>query len=188
MNIEGRSGGSAASGFARFMGRRAAEELVPEPNTAMISISDAPDWGKARLEEDAFTKVLRVHFVDSTYSESTIENFGPSFAVKFASFFDRERSERIREFVHDCVAQGVDGIYVHCDAGRSRSAAVAQWIGEAYGFHVEGDTSRANELVLSLLRDPSIFDACKAAHSIAHETERPPTRPGLIARVFQFFS
>lgn len=174
-------------GFVQFMGRRAAEELTPAPNTAMISISDGQGWGGAQLNHELFTRTLTAHFVDSTYSESTIEAFGRAFPVKFSAFFNRDRSIQIREFVQSCVDEGVDGFYVHCDAGRSRSAAVATWIGEAYQYRVVGDASRANELVLALLRDPSLFEPAIEQHCTTVESTPKRSGVSMITRLIDFF-
>ena len=53
-------------------------------------------------------------------------------------------------------ATGLD-IVVNCQAGRSRSAAVAKYISERHGYDLKQETPDANQTVLRLLRRDSLL-------------------------------
>lgn len=171
-----------------FMGKDAASKLVPDENSAMISISDARGWGGASLEPDRFRHFMRSYFVDGTFSRATIEEFGPRFATQFDAYFGKAKALEIHAFMANCEDMSIETVYVHCDAGRSRSAAVAQWIHDVYGHKLEGDTSQANELVLLLLKSPGAFD--NAIQEASHDSTA--TAPGasagsLLSRIKRLF-
>lgn len=141
-----------------FMNAMAASDLTPDPSNAMISISDAPGWGDPGLPQSRFDRLLRIYFVDGHYSGETICDMGRNFKNIYSAYFDRQRAYQIREFLDECDVLGIQNLYVHCTAGRSRSAAVALWASRHHGYALKGDPKHANDMVLDLLSDPHKFD------------------------------
>ena len=133
-----------------FMNAMAASDLTPDPSNAMISISDAPGWGDPGLPQSRFDRLLRIYFVDGHYSGETICDMGRNFKNIYSAYFDRQRAYQIREFLDECDGLGIQNLYVHCTAGRSRSAAVALWASRHHGYALKGDPKHANDMVLDL--------------------------------------
>ena len=100
-----------------FMSQARAENCRPLAREAIISITGS-NHHKARLRK-GWTRVLRLVFDDV---EKLI--FG-------AAHFDKDHAEEILRWL-DEVEGKVDKVFVHCHAGRSRSAAVAKFIAEKY--------------------------------------------------------
>jgi predicted protein tyrosine phosphatase len=128
---------------------------IPSPNTAIISIC-APG-SKARIK-NGFNAVLRLWF-DDLYEENIHECVGaiPDLNGDKGVFWhnlrlpDANHAKAIIDFLNS-LDERCDHITVHCHAGISRSAAVAQFISEAYGAELLKDTKFANKRVLRLLR------------------------------------
>lgn len=126
--------------------RAALEATRPhEVAHVIISITSAPD-DVARLRIPATCRgVLRVSFPD-------IEVASGAFAE--SDLFSEEHARTIWDFVRNHRAE-VERIVVHCDAGMSRSPAVALAIAEKLGLDGSaflGGRYRPNERVLRLLR------------------------------------
>jgi predicted protein tyrosine phosphatase len=99
----------------RVFNRGEAERLTKEDvplNTIMISIS-SPDIENASLNEEAFVDVLYVSFHDSE------DDFGGRFLP-----IQKYHARKILDFVNKHKAQA-ENIFVHCQAGQSRSPATA---------------------------------------------------------------
>lgn len=91
-----------------YMPRHAAEALCPPPGCAIISITN-PDLPPASLR-DGWAAVLRISFVDA-YDETVPGAFTP------------EHAQSVKEFV--LRNERLPHIVAHCEAGLSRSAAIA---------------------------------------------------------------
>lgn len=128
---------------ATFMPRFYAQEWEPQAPTAIISITE-PGSDPVRFK-GKYLAVLRLSFQDFTKDDGR----GVAFSM--------EHAEKVAEFsrwLHD-LPTDVE-LVVHCQEGRSRSAAVAQWIGSHFDVPVIGrpadiGTRLANTLVLRLL-------------------------------------
>lgn len=93
-----------------FMSRYEAEGLYVNPRGAIISITD-PGSQPARL--DGHIQILRLTFYDL---DKPVE--------RFTEVFTEEHAEQILDFVSG-VRDQIDTLVVHCEAGISRSCAVA---------------------------------------------------------------
>ncbi len=137
-----------------YVSRRIAERMRGCADTVVISITD-PDAEPARLA-DGFRAVHRSAFWDVT--QKWVTRDGERWPISLA------QAEAMVRFIngwHDC--PDPLQLLVHCEAGLSRSAAVARYIHERYGVEVRGeypDCMYANIEVLSRLefvagaRDP----------------------------------
>ena len=100
-----------------FLSQAGAEAMRPLPREGVISITGS-GYPQARLRR-GWSRVLRLVFDD-------VEK--PIFG---AAHFDKDHAEEILRWL-DEVEGKVDKVFVHCHAGRSRSAAVAKFIAEKY--------------------------------------------------------
>ena len=121
-----------------FMSQARAEHFKPLAREGVISITGS-GYPRAKLRK-GWTRVLKMVFDD-------VERPGYG-----ATPFDMDHAEVILGWL-DAVQDRVDRIFVHCHAGRSRSAAVAKFIAETYnlpgGVRVYED---GNQRVHRLLR------------------------------------
>lgn len=109
-------------------------------NAHVISIGSEGSWYK--IPESAISFV-RITFDDVV---GDVEGLTP---------FHHRQADTIIEFVESC---GDDPIMVHCEAGVSRSAAVAQFISDHFGHALDlgrpciGTTSHMNRRVYETLK------------------------------------
>lgn len=112
---------------------------------AVISITD-PGQAPARIEGDS--AVLRLSFYDLTEAATVDARFGPE------TLFDAERAARLAAFVGELndAPESVD-VTVHCEAGVSRSSAVALFVEAASkcDFATRETADLANPMVLSVM-------------------------------------
>lgn len=104
-------------GEVSFLSQAGAEAMRPLPREGIISITGS-GYPPATLRK-GWRRVLRLVFDDVE-----IPFFG-------ATHFDTVHAEAILHWL-DEVEGKVDKVFVHCHAGRSRSAAVAKFIAEKY--------------------------------------------------------
>jgi predicted protein tyrosine phosphatase len=124
-----------------FMPRVAAERLYGDPCAAIISITDNVD---ASLN-GSWGSILRLKFNDCV---DPLNLKG-----RRITLFTPEMANDIRTFV-ECLDPDINTLVVHCEAGISRSAAVAFVLAGHYGWELKGgDTDRANKLVMRVLVD-----------------------------------
>lgn len=133
----------------QFFSREVAESLDGEPKTGMISISSPSDTGPNRSPGvpakicPGWGALLRLEFDDIT----------PSIKHKFGHYtlMTEEQAREILDWL-EVNLPNLDTIYVHCEAGISRSAAVAKFIGETYSLPFSFSEVRfANDHVHRLL-------------------------------------
>lgn len=79
-------------------------------------------------------------------------------------FFDKQDAKHIHEFARDIIDDGSKPIYIHCDAGVSRSGAVGYILNEYYNkfltdnkedydfFNLKNSHILPNPLVVRLLK------------------------------------
>ncbi len=162
-----------------FTSLHQAEKLRPFPNSAIISINDCYE-SEANLHS-GWSNISRFYFIDSDYTEESIRHFGDNARLVYDHHFTKSQALTMIFQIHQFINSGVDTIVVHCYAGRSRSAAVAKFISETFGFlpynnvdayhqntvnfnspnpiQVVTDFSRMNSLVYTLLKTPGYYDA-----------------------------
>jgi len=120
-----------------FTGRDQAEASVGWSHWAVISISGL---NPAVLKE-GWHSLLRLEFDDIDVEEEPYILFCESQAEKIIDFVEKARD-----------SQKVEGILVHCQAGISRSAAVAKWIAERYQLPFPSKYMLYNKHVYRVLR------------------------------------
>ena len=121
-----------------YLSRREAERTIGMRHMGIISICDTESAG-AKLK-GRWGGVLRIHFDDV---EREWQGYIP---------MGREDAEKILAWLWANVA-GFKKLFVHCEAGISRSFAVAEFVGEKYGIPVDGpNKARPNSVVGQWLR------------------------------------
>lgn len=157
-----------------FISQRDAEKIKPGENWALISITDSEDY----LPElqDGWFEIKRYHFIDGDYDEGSLRYVGKNYKYIFSSYFNRELALKMIEEIANIVGKNPSAVVVHCHAGRSRSAAVAKFIHDKYGY-IPYNTAevlnlpkearpppdfsvfgKMNTLVYKLLDNPNVFD------------------------------
>ena len=126
-----------------FVGKFTAETIGPFEDWAVISIGESDM--KAPQIKDGWHDVLRLFFHD----------VNPDKVVELSSKYvgmSESQADQIVEFVSR-VAPNVDAILVHCKAGISRSAAVAEWIAKRYELPFDYSYPNSNSYVLRLIQE-----------------------------------
>lgn len=120
-----------------FTGRDQAEASPAWPHWAVISISGM----NPAVLKDGWHSVLRLEFDDIDVEEEPY------------IIFNELHAEQIIDFVTEaCDSHEVEGILIHCQAGISRSAAVAKWIAERYELPFPDKYMLFNKHVYRVLR------------------------------------
>jgi predicted protein tyrosine phosphatase len=155
-----------------FVSQQSMENHVkPCLNTAVISIT-TPGDKQARLK-DGFHQVIRLQF-DDLYEELIRDHVGyvpditPTGPVLWHNLTmpDITHAQAIVQFLEGL---NCDHIIVHCHAGISRSAGVAQFIVDHYGAKIDqsnDDTSLLNQRILRLLNKVYSNEEIKCAEYI----------------------
>lgn len=143
------------SGYVYFLSQLEAERLIPIPGTAMISITD-PDKSPAPIS--GWDSLYRDAFYDGGYSESTIMTMKSSFQKNYASYIDSNQAVQLADHIEHLVSSGVNEIYIHCYFGESRSAAVALFLCNKYGFEPNKPIIKPNKTVYDLLCNPFKYE------------------------------
>lgn len=102
----------------RFLSRRAAADLAPQPGAVLISIHDRSE--PPLTPRAGWADVLVQRFHDTDGSLMGLEVFSNEQALELLGF--AQAHEACTELV------------VHCQEGRSRSAAIALFFAEKYGL------------------------------------------------------
>lgn len=117
---------------SRFM----LENGTPSKTAAVISITDAPLL--ADINENDWFRVLRLQFSD--LDRKTLDILNPDYVEKNnLKLFTHEQALDILKFVNEVIYEGATHLVIHCEAGVSRSAAVAAAICKIKGFDTEAD-------------------------------------------------
>lgn len=120
-----------------FISRDEAEQILAEPSLAVISIRTP---GSKQPNLDKFKHLLILEFCDL---DVLLSNKFP--------IFDRDMAKKVVRFV-DEVAPQVKTIICHCEAGVSRSAAIAKYIAEKFLLNFPARYSLYNKKVYQTLR------------------------------------
>lgn len=132
-----------------FLSRSDAEGYLPGPDCHLISISDGPD-DQARINEARWKSVSYHHFIDAGFDEEVIEIYGQDFERNYVDYLLSSKADVLRERIREIADLG-ENIAVNCQAGRSRSAAVALYINEHLGYQLHKPTPDANQCVYRML-------------------------------------
>ena len=122
-----------------FLGQSAAENMPPDPDWAVISIT-SPGEAPARLQQGFYT-IYRVQSHDGNQENGR-------------DVLDAVQAADLVDFVHS-VEPCIDTVLVHCGGGICRSAAVARWIAETFDLEFRKDYTQDNKQVLDRLRQAS---------------------------------
>lgn len=125
-----------------FTGRDQAEASAGWPHWAVISISGL---NPASLK-NGWHSVLRLEFDDIDTPEEPYILFSDTQANQVIDFVQAVRD-----------SYEVEGILVHCQAGISRSAAVAKWIAERYKLPFNEQYMLYNKHVYRTLREAMLM-------------------------------
>ena len=145
----------------RHVSERVALSLVPDPQSALISITE-PGRVAPLPSPDAWGALLRVQFADAEYDNAMLarlEARGVPFNADAKGFPCRRHADAIHAFLASLDAGSVRELIVHCHAGQRRSAAVAKFADEtlaAEGF--DHDYEGYNKTVYALLKNPVAFE------------------------------
>lgn len=121
-----------------FTSQRAFEAKAPWSDWAVISINNSETSTQIQA---GWWDVLRLEFDDIVEYEEPYR------------LFSEGQARQIIEFVMHCHAEETEGLIVQCNAGVSRSAAVAKWISEKYGLGFPFNYEKYNKYVYRLLKE-----------------------------------
>lgn len=172
--------GLSMSRCVYFLSQLEAERLLPVPGAAMISITDpdklpAPISGSDSLYRDAF--------YDGGYSDSTIRTMKSSFQKNYTSYIDSNQAAQLVDHIEHLVTSGVNEIYIHCYFGESRSAAIALFLCNKYGFKPNKPIIKPNRTVYDLLCNPLKYEQLIQSYT---ET-MPKTKPSILDAALDLF-
>lgn len=136
----------------QFISRKQAERIVAphlKSDRILISISTPPTNKSSKAEKlcpadlhmESWTDVLRLEFHDAE----------PSNTKKIRIYFDEVQALRVIEFLNKHTNTLVTDIFVHCDAGISRSAAISKFAAQMYGLSFDDNYRLHNKFVFSTL-------------------------------------
>ncbi len=139
-----------------FYSEEQACALVPTAGHAMISITEP---GRLANLARGWGRLLRIQFIDGTYDEEMIRANWNMRRLHFNGCVRQSHVTAIHTFLdeadHD---HTITSLLVHCQAGQSRSAAIARYAAERYGVNLAQDSSRYNQTVYELLHDPDKYE------------------------------
>ncbi|MNL48340.1 hypothetical protein D3C87_1711910 [compost metagenome] len=123
--------------------------------------------------------------MDGDFDEEKIAMFGHKFEHFFRDYFLIPQADRLRESISRLASTGLD-IVVNCQAGRSRSAAVSQFIFETYRYSLSQETPDANQTVLRMLRrDSALLVAYR--DTLSPVTPKIDLKPDAMKRLLRLF-
>lgn len=127
-----------------FHSRHVAERLGPPPESVLISIYDRSE--PRLVPQPGWTDVLYLRFHDSDGSHLGLEQFS------------LDQAQQALDFVHRHL--GAYQLVIHCQMGRSRSAALALFFSDLLGVRCYNGTApvdpkynQQNHRVVRLLRE-----------------------------------
>lgn len=136
-----------------WMSRVDAMKIQPKSTEALISVSN-PDNPAQVNSSWAPSKLLRIgcHDADEDkrHSLGDINHQGIGSIIINCKLFNEQDAREIIKFVRDNKNK-VETIYVHCDAGISRSAAIAKFIAGIYNLEFPDHYMLYNKLIYTTL-------------------------------------
>lgn len=142
-----RMGSMSASALRVFVtDRNGARTLKPSEPFVWISIATPDDPAAAVSENSSGVLRLWFHDLETAPGEAFGAVYGPH------KLFDPGMASEVLRFVLDTARRGISVICVHCDAGVSRSGAVAKWLADTFDAGVSSDRVLIpNQRVLRML-------------------------------------
>lgn len=127
---------------------------VFEPGVGHVLIS-ITEPGRAATVRPGWRKIIRARFVDTEYDERSLAFAGIDWWISSGAISPIQACALRAEISALAALPDQVDLVIHCHAGQSRSAAVAQYIADAYGAALmQGRSPKANKTVLALLHDP----------------------------------
>jgi hypothetical protein len=134
----------------KFFSKEEVESMSGSATVGMISITNPVGSGPnrspgtpAKLDKEKWGALIRLEFDDVT----------PSISYRYPNYqlMTEEQAREILDWLEEH-EDDLKAIYVHCEAGISRSAAVAKFLGEIYNRPFQFlDVKYANDHVFKLL-------------------------------------
>lgn len=132
-----------------------AESLQPRDDTAMISITD-PLHAPADLRP-GWNALLRCSFLDAEYNELDIIFWKERWASIRQDRPNAEHANQVLDFLKEIAqSETIKHLVIHCSAGGSRSATVAQYAAQRYGLPFD-DHDAFNGTLYTLLIQPEYY-------------------------------
>lgn len=163
----------------QFIPARELKKRIPAHDTAVISIHDSDSPIAAGIPTLGWGLFEDVGFDDAAYNIEQMKTYGSEFWTYFDGCASKVHALKILvAFKRINESHDIEHIIVQCDAGVSRSAAVAKFYAEKYNLELEGDTTRANSLVTQLLQNPSFFDDALDTYVNTDKNGKPKASDG----------
>lgn len=102
------------------MSRARAAKLIPNVTCALVSISTPTKPYSFGLQLDGWGDVLRLEFHDVA-NDVAADDWLDTY-VRFTDV----QAQRVSGFAQQAAAAGIEDLVIHCDAGLSRSVAIAE--------------------------------------------------------------
>jgi predicted protein tyrosine phosphatase len=135
-----------------------AECFRPEDDYCISILSpgrrvDLKMWRKSRVLSLRFDDIEDSLHLDGKKNEKLIEPHD-SISLNNAKLFNTNMAKKVVKFVENIEkSRRKHNLIIHCEAGRSRSAAIAKYVSERYGLPFPADYDYHNLLVYNLLID-----------------------------------
>ncbi|MDX1296651.1 MAG: hypothetical protein R3260_00210 [Pseudomonas sp.] len=144
-----------------YLSRWEVLSITPPAFCHLISISDDRD-DQIQVDESRWASVSFHHFVDAGFDEDVLEIYGSDFERHYADYFLAHKADALRRRLDELAAASQD-IVINCQAGRSRSAAVAMYLNRYHGYSLDKPTPDANLCVYRMLvKEPALMAAYQA--------------------------
>jgi len=114
----------------RFTSREEAETTQSDFCSAVISITN-PEAKPADIGSGWFD-ILRVQFHDIDLCKPISAHLRADILRKYSPMTEEQATTVVQFVARMFATGGVEGFLIHCEAGISRSAAVAKWIADRY--------------------------------------------------------
>lgn len=106
---------------------------IDAEKTALISITEDDEYVDLK---NGWKHVLRLHFWDfDDILETKVEEISKEKNLKM-TLFEKYHAQEILYFIKN-LPENIDTIYIHCEAGVSRSAAVRKFLCDYYGQYCD---------------------------------------------------
>lgn len=139
------------------MSRLRALKLRPNGTCALISISTPGKDYSVAIRAGGWSRYLALQFDDVASQAPAQLGDEQDWLVQAFARFDEEDAREVADFIRGAAADGCEDLVVHCDAGLSRSVAIAEAARRAGLADMQlwecEQPLRANPLVLMHMRD-----------------------------------
>ena len=159
-----------------FISRRTVEQVGVNSlsaSTVLISINspiDTPDYRATKLDENAWSKILRLEFHDADQSGYSIDHRVGLLEHNQRLLFNDAHAEQVLKFLRSTQLDH-ELVVVNCEGGISRSAAVAKFIAMIYRLEFPEGYMLYNRHVFSTLL--KFFNRCLFGEGPINISELP---------------